>query len=431
MAYKNGTKRKRKKSKGKKLFRRLFVLGFLGMIVWAAFLGVRWTARLTLSLINRPSYVSTATATEAQDQHGLQGEAVLLRKEIVVLADKPGIANLLLDAGTTAAIGERILEIVDKSLLASIEDDLRKLDKQANQPSVDHTDEVARLDERIAEKESKLQDLVNQYRTALAGRSLEQYKDIYADMSRYAQELSSLQQNRLQLIGTANAIQEQREALLARREQAIVAMQAPVQGRAYFLVDGLEQSALVSAIGPGTWDALKTDKGTAAVTRDGDQVAAGQPLFKLVTSDEVYLLVQLGKDNVNSTTGWQGVKVQSDALNDKVSFSAELVAHQGLGADQLLLKVTEPLPGLYTERIVSLRLFPQGEILCEIPASALLPDDASVFVLDGTIARKQAVTVRGQAGKNAVVAGLQPGTVVLKRPGGISDGEDIGPRLRK
>ena len=168
-------RRKRRKFRPRKLLKRLIVLVILlGFFSGLFFLG-RGIYRLAAGWLNRPKPLATFLAEEAVMDDGIVAEAVVLRHEVVVLSDKPGQANLLLEEGAQTKPGQLILEVVDRSLLASIEAEQKKA-QDGNMSKADNTAAITDIDTRITASETKLQNLLLDYHEALRQQAAQTYK---------------------------------------------------------------------------------------------------------------------------------------------------------------------------------------------------------------------------------------------------------------
>lgn len=425
--------KKRKKFKPKKLFKRLFMLVVLVAVVWVLTLAAKGAYRFTTSLFAADKYLRTAQITQVSDTSGIVARAVVLRQETVILADKPGKANLLVAEGADVTTGQRVVELVDKSLLASIEEGLAKLDQQsASKPDDSGATRLAQLDQKMAQSETALQALMEDYRAALHERNVAKYRELYSSLNSRAKEVAKLQQDRLLLLQSEHSVEEQRAELESRREQAVVPVFSPANGRISFQVDGLEQVANVANLSPTLFTNLKETKITNYLVAAETAVAAGHPVFKVSTGKDTHLLVSLPAGALPTVQGWSEIAVQANTAGATGDWPATLQPSQQVGADQCLLKISLPAE---TEmpRFLDVTLHTKGEVLCQIPKGALVAGEAGsqVWLLDGTVVKAQTVVVR-ETGKNSlVVTGVNPGATVITNPTGLTDGEDVSSRLRK
>jgi hypothetical protein len=426
-------KRKRKKFKPRKLLKRLLVLA----IFLALGSGLLWLGRSTYRLIagwrNRPALLSTVQAEQVTDIPGIDAEAILLRQEIVVLADKPGVVNLLAEAGAQVDSGHLVLEVVDKTLLAEIDAELQKIDK-GEQQGAETNQSLADVTSKLTASQGSLYEVMDNYKQALRVQAVQTYSGLYNSLTKLAKQVVQLQQDHVLLAQSQVTSTEQRQRLEDRRQQAIVPVHTPVTGAVYYWVDGLEEVATLSKLAPGLWEQLQGAKPEKTYQTQGDsQVEAGQPVFKVAVDDKSYLLLKLSAENSSVPSEWESVSVQLTEGEVQEAFSGRIIEHEGLEQGQLLLSLEAAEP-LVLPRFSAVSLRKDGEVFCSVPKQAVVTVDNEtvVFILEGNIVKAQPVRIlQQQTKKSVIVAGIKPGVPIVKRPEGLVDGQDVTDRLRK
>jgi hypothetical protein len=426
-----GRKRKRRKLNPRKLVKRLVVLGILGLFVWLVTLTGRGVYRLAMGVLNRPDWIDLVAAVEVKQDTGVAAEAFLLQKELVVLADKPGRANLLVEEGDQVEVGQLVMEVVDKTLLASIESEIARLDAEAAKPSGDQSGDLASLDEKIASSNAALVQAMADYQKAILSRQLEGVSELYNKLNSLAKEVSSLQQDRLRLAQTQTARQERRAQLEERRKQAISGIYAPAAGRISFLVDGLEQLADPGQITADLWGKLKAQSQQEYQVVPDAKIVAGQPAFKVIEGGPRYLLTKLADANPLPLGTERSLDVQLGQGEDAQSFTVSLAENAALGEGQLLLEIPDDCPPL--GRNLRFTLYAEAPAVCRIPRTALvtLDEQVGVMTLEDTITRFHPVSVQTEERRTVLVTGIEPGLQVVSNATGLTDGEDVANRLRK
>ena len=428
-----GKGRKRRKFRPRKLLKRLLVLA----IIFAIGTGVFWLGssafRLIASWRSRPALLKIAQAEQVDDIPGIAAAAVLLRQEVVVLADKPGSVHLLIDPGLQVESGKLVVEVIDKDLLAQLDAEIQKLDKNEQQATPNDTSLKAVVD-NLASTHAKLNQAIADYQAALRTQAVHSYSALYNSMTQTAKQAVQLQQDHALLAKSQVATAEQREQLEQRRQQAIVPVHTPAAGSVYYWVDGLEEVAKPANIGAELWEQLQAGKQAQVYRTEGDGlVAAGQPLFKVAVDNKTYLLVQLASADAVVPPEWQAVSVCWQNEGQEALFSGKVVEHSGLTEGQLLLQVDADEAN-HLPRFLDVNLHKDGEVYCSIPQKAVvnLEGQNVVFVLDDVTVKAHPIDVlQEQTKKNVIVAGLKPGAAFILDPAGLSDGQDVTDRLRK
>ena len=113
------------------------------MLVYGIFSFGQWAYRVALA--PRVKY-STA---QAVDQSLYEGKAVVIRDELVIAAPKGGVINILVDGQAKVEAGQPIFELVDQSLLSSI-------DKQLADEAAKIVGESSQTDDAVQFKRDQL-----------------------------------------------------------------------------------------------------------------------------------------------------------------------------------------------------------------------------------------------------------------------------------
>lgn len=427
----NRKKRRRMKFKPRKLIKRLFVLAVMFAIGSGFFLLGRGAFRLVSGRQNRPRMLALAQAELVTDVPGLDADAIFLRDELVVLAEKPGRAHLLVADGAEVTAGQLVLEIVDKALLADLDAQLEKLSAN-DQPTATVNQNLAEVATKMAASQDSLYLAMGNYKQAVRTRAVDTYASLYQALTKQSKEIAQLQQDHARLAQSLDASAGQRQEIEERRELAIVPVHAPATGSILYWVDGLEESATLGKLAPDLWERLQAAHKNEIYQTAGDcQISAGQPVFKIVTpASDTYLLAQLTAADTTLPADWESVSIEFAGASEMLT--ASIVEGADLQPGQLLLKLTDEVP-LALTRFNKISLHREGAIFCRIPQSALTTQDGEtiVFTVEGNTLLAQAVQIVQQNKKQVIVSGLRQGATIVTKPAGLTDGQDVTDRIRK
>ena len=253
-------------------------------------------------------------------------------------------------------------------------------------------------------------------------------------MDKLAREVVQMRQDRLRLLQSQNVAAERQQQLEERRQQAVSPIYASAAGVVSFCVDGLEQLATPDNVGPNLWSQLqehKADKVFRIVPES--KIEAGQPVCKIAVDQDFCLLVQLpASEVVIDVANWSSASVSSSDLKDGKRLPVDVIDHQGLGDQQLLLQVkSEQLSG--APRFLTVNLHREGDTFCRVPRQAIVMKEQkpTIYIVEGALVKEQLVEILQQEKKHVIISGIAPGTQVIAKPEGLHDGEDVTDRLRK
>ncbi len=142
-------------------------------------------------------------------------------------------------------------------------------------------------------------------------------------------------------------------------------MSAPDSGFVVYQTDGMENlsEADLSA------DLFNQSSYQAENLRQGDQVALGDPVYKLVTGEDWYLYFPLSDDLVTQLTGRDSIRFRF--LKDDTTFSAAFSIVEGQDGAYGKITLKNSLVRYVTERFLDIELLMDSQNGLKVPASSI------------------------------------------------------------
>lgn len=319
--------------------------------------------------------VRSATVTEGSMEVTLKGEALLLRREAVLVAPASGLWQVKVKAGERVSAGTKIGEILDPALLARAQalKEEAEGERAAWQSEVDA--ELKRVEEELAQVTADIQAAVAMLRSGLyrpgqgtQTRRLEQTLDklvarraeLQAEQARLAEEAARG--------GAWREKSQEAEQLLRSASTPVV---APVPGAVFFVLDGWEEA--FDPLQSRAALTLVEPKGTVLTTpvASGEKVAAGQILAKVVQDERTFCKVVFKGTSVPMPNIGDDVKVTFPAFGSRAA--ARVAALQGKETETvMLLELKNSPPALARERTA------QVEVMIRCLRGPLVPEKALV-----------------------------------------------------
>jgi len=361
--------------------------------------------------------VRSVPVTEGTLAVKLAGEALLLRREAVLVAPAAGLWQIQVEPGTRVSAGARIGEILDPDLLARAQALKREVEKE-------RADWQGDINARLSRVEAELKEVTGAIQSALAalrvrvrqGDETAATRRLEEELARLVERRTALQAEQARLNDTAVRGGSWREKNLeAERlfQAASTPVLAPVAGVVLFTLDGWEEA----------FDPLQ---GEAAVTLSepqgavlstpvpaGASVAPGQILAKVVQDEPTF--VKVNAEELPAVDLKPGDRVTVVFTPEGARVAAAVVAvKRASGPDTLLVKLDNAPAALAQKRTASVELVARELVGPLVPEKALVQEgeETGVYVRRGGRWRFAAVEVRLQQNGQALVAGLKAGDEV-------------------
>lgn len=378
------------------------------MLVYGIFSFGQWTYRVALA--PRVKYATAQTV----DQSLYEGKAVVVRDEFIMAAPKGGVINILIEGQTKVEAGQPIFELVDQSLLSSI-------DKQLADEATKIAGKSSQTDDAVQFKRNQLSSALETVRQLTMRYVLLLNQKLVEDATRAFKDLESAQKHADKVQQEYNLVtrsQEQYEAkrqeLLSQRILAITSITAPLRGVVSYKTDGLDSKLDAANIANMTLTTLRQVKGMQVSVNNGEKINAGQVVASIIDVGQITLLLEAKA--LGELSGDVEVVFSGDVLDANIEANVP-TAEEGIFI--VALKITTPPEDMLTERLVEISLRAKGETLVSIPKSAIWEADGKTLVYihtdDGLHTFKE-VMLRQTVGKSVVVAGLSMGETVVTNP---------------
>lgn len=391
----------------------------------------------TVAFLWKPWQVSEVASVRRAEsgrlERVLEAQAIAVRREEVVVAPYAGRAEVLAAEGSVVPAGAPVIRLVHPAPAAVLQ-----AEWQIAQGQLQAFDAARGAQLAAAERVWRTQ-----------ARELDQQLDALQEAAHRA-DAGGVEQvwRRLQQQGPAAAqAKEAWEQLRAERDrleheaqrtqqlasQAAQDLAAPMPGAVSYRIDGLE-----NILSPDQVTGLRTltlsTLPSAASSRNPSGLApgataGGQPLFKLVDMQNLFLAVAV------RTADWPELQV-GDAVQVRLAGrggngspgTVEWIGEREVGGRALILIAVPGLaPQLALDRFVSVQLVLQAADGVVVPEAALQTRGGQdgVFVVRNGAAHWTTVEVAMRHARQAVVRGITPGTEIILARIGMWEGKKI------
>ncbi|HAI21505.1 MAG TPA: hypothetical protein DCM14_06410, partial [Clostridiales bacterium UBA8153] len=222
-------------------------------------------------------------------ERAVSARAHLARRELVMVAPVSGKLVLMAENGQRVRTGTLLAEVSNPRARAAVESQLEQAVARLRQFEAASAPATVAREARLREGASRLEQLIAEWRRAPAGRRLALELELGALLAAQAAERETVEQLAVEhdrLLGEVTRLEEQRGLTVA-------ALAAPWPGVVELSLDGLEGLLRWDRLDTLTARALFTAAPSPALIRNGQEVEAGQRLFKLVDMAEVFLVLGL------------------------------------------------------------------------------------------------------------------------------------------
>lgn len=264
--------------------------------------------------------------------------ALALREEQVVTASS---------TGTVVYIAENIGKV-------SVKSDVYAIDETGS--IVKNMKVTSLSDDSIDERElKKLQSSVNSFTLDYSKDNFNRVYSFKSDLTSQIDQLYSL--SALEYLSS--------DISTARTRGTFHVYRASEPGVCVFSVDGYEGLTL-DTLTPESFDSSKL---SVTNLKSKDTVDAGQPVYKLITSDKWNLIMQIDKDLANSLRDSSYLQIQF--LDDNIKTWTEVEVMDMWGNSYLVLTIDDSMERYADSRFIHVKLLDSNSTGLKIPNSAI------------------------------------------------------------
>jgi multidrug resistance efflux pump len=358
-------------------------------------------------------------------EHTVSARAHLARRELVLVAPVSGQLVLLAENGQRVRAGTVLAEVANPRARAAVESQLAQAEARLRQFEAESAPTAVAREARLREGASRLEQLVAEWRRATPHQRLaleEELGDLLAAQAGERAAGEELVADHDRLLGEVTRLREQRGLTVA-------ALASPWPGVVDLALDGLEGALRWDRLHSLTARAVFTMAPSPTLVRHGQQVEAGQQLFKLVDMAEVSLLLGLPESEATGLRAGMPVGVRAPAVDQHTRAGLVTAVRPGNPPGQVLVQVTlsQGVEELGTRRQLEATLVKAVHEGFRVPSSSLLRrgDELGVYVSHRMLARFRPVRQVATDGQWVLVTGLSPGEEVVKTPRWVREGRRV------
>ncbi|MBS3872546.1 MAG: hypothetical protein KGZ92_04585 [Firmicutes bacterium] len=399
--------KKKRKHRRWRVFKRILLMAFVGVLLY----GVYGLGRLVYQRVFFPPV--RYEQAQAVDSAIFAGDALMLREELALVTGRAGVLNMLVDHGARVHAGQSLFEIVDKSLLSSIDTEIAR--EAADRPGEAAPEAV------IVERRQQLTEALSIVRSLSSEVALSLRDNETTEMARAMRELrratenARRRQDEYAFATRSETLEEERRAsLLAQRQQAVHVVRANIPGYLSYAPDERVGSLKVSEYMSVTIDMVRQEKSVLRARANGERVPAGQAVGVVIDPAQAMLIFEAPET--------LALPKAVDIAFGETVVMAEALPRMLTGVEGKVLvplRLTNPPFAALEQRTVNVVVRPRGEPISSIPSSSLVVGAETVVFVKTENGEHVARTVRVVAtkGDRTHVTGLIPLETVVVNPG--------------
>jgi len=385
----------------------------------------------TLKALVLAQLVGVVAARDGGVEEVLSGQAFIIREEVVLKSPVTGTVVLSLAEGERARHGAEVARLSDtqerrqaEALMARLEAELAAYDETHGAEQEALQDKVAQTRAEVEVEADRLRRACLEGDSAAIKRSADALRALGRSLAEAQTRLTALEEGRAAL---ARQLDTARLAL----EQSVFPVSAPMPGLVSYRFDGLEGVLTPDNVGSYGTRQILSLVGHQAVVADGDRIASGQPVAKIVSNSGAYLSVVVTNSQADSLAEVSRVTLrfpEFDGLKETGASLYHVGARERNGYCLVTYVSDELLDDMVSVRQTETRIVLDTYHGTIVPRSAVVERDGQtgVFVLIRGKCRFQPVTVKGGNELEVVVEGISTGTPVITTPWLVEEGTDIG-----
>lgn len=257
-----------------------------------------------------------------------------VRDELVVYSDTSGYVNYFIEDTEKVRIGTTVYTLSNEKI---------EFDK------TDSTEDITITEEERNSLLRKIQSYNNQF-------TENDFSSTY--------QLKNELQHSLDKISSRSKSDQLSNLLSDEKYSGLVAKSSVKDGIIVYSIDGMEELTL-DTISP---EHLKKSNYKKTDFANNSQIKAGDPVYKMITSDEWYLLIEVSKETSNALAEKNTVKVNFKKDNQEIRANVSFL--EGYDTPVLCLFFDDSMVRYVNERYLDVELILEDESGLKIPKSA-------------------------------------------------------------
>lgn len=357
----------------------------------------------------------------------LEAQAVALRREEVVVAPWSGRLNRLVAHGERVRVGLVVAELTNQPVGATAEAGRKEALTGLSSWSEAKAARMESLRASIKIHSGRIGELFDEVVHSAAGadrgdlhRSLEALERQTAQNREEEKELETLERAKSKLLARKGQAEE-------ARNRANLRLKAPEAGIVSYQVDGLEEKYGLNSRGDLKVSDLTGDSESLMSDPESQTASVGQPVFKVVDAQELFLAVALNPGQNPALAAGSKVRVRLPSGIEEEARVERLGAREPDGRALLILQT----PNLSREMALW-RSSPVTVVLRRAegptaPATSLVTRDGQdgVFVVIGGQAFWKPVKAGAIIGGRVTLPQFNPGTTLVIDPSRFKPGQKV------
>ncbi|MEW6522524.1 MAG: HlyD family efflux transporter periplasmic adaptor subunit [Bacillota bacterium] len=395
----------------------LFVVALFGVLLVA---GSATAKSLVLQLLTRTVQVDVHRV-----EHVVSAQAYLARRELVFVAPVTGKITLVAREGERVRTGSLVAEISNPRTRAAIEAQIEQAMARLRQFEANSAQTAVALEDALKEGATRLELLIARARQS----STQGQAALERELSEVLSAQAGLRAAQERLVEEHRSLMDEVARVQSQRALAVVSLEAPWPGVISYALDGLEDALKWDQLGKLSARAVFTLAPSVSSLTDGQEVGAGERLFKLVDLSEVVMVLAVAESRASGLMRGMRVGVRVPALDDRTRTGQVTEIRPGNPDGYVMVQVTlrEGLDELGSHRQVEAVLVKATYEGIRVPKSALVQqgEQPGVYVAHKTLARFRPVGVLVTDGRWVLVSGLAAGDEVVTTPRWVKEGQRI------
>ncbi|MGE5484973.1 MAG: HlyD family efflux transporter periplasmic adaptor subunit [Ignavibacteriales bacterium] len=375
-----------------------------------------------------PLLVRTRVVDSGAIEKSFEAEAVLIRKESVYVAGISGKIHLLVQEGERVRTGSPVVEISNPQARKAAEERLAEIDARVAEFERDNRARYESLRGQAGQYESSVTALARSAQNAYSLQDTAGVAAAEADLSSALEKRATALAEIEALDSAKSDLESERDGVKALLSRAVTVMESQSPGIVSFSLSGCEKEFSTSRLNDISARSVFMAKPEPHAVADGEEAAAGDPIFRVVQTDEWYVAAAFPSNRAPELSG-ANVRIRLAETGDRLySVRVARLDTGPPGGQAVMVLQADSLPGelmaVRKTRAVVVTSSTQGVI---VPKSALTTrgGDTGVFVVYKTMAQFKPVQVKAQDGDSIVVEGILPGTEVVTNPWLVKEGRRV------
>lgn len=312
----------------------------------------------------------------------ITSKGIILKKETVYKADSKGTIIFNVDDGKKIRRNEKIAEI-NNATYESYKNKLKEIDREIEEYNRRISSQKETLKDDIQKNQGEIDYIIKEVQKNVAEQNYEEVKRLKDRLLIISDKKDAITNEKTLIMEQLSVAMKKKSEIVNKMKQANLIYYAEKSGILSKNIDGFEDEYSYTNLNQFKMSDLKDLEVKTKVKKNKEETNIGEPLFKIIESQEWFIMTKISNDNLGKLRKGMIVPITIDKNNQEIDATIVKLEKTKDNAF-LVLKLDKHLHDFYKQRDANLKIIKSTYSGLKVPRKAVVEKDGvnGVFIKD-------------------------------------------------